>query len=121
MHIYNICIMDIPEGEDKDKEIERTLKAAVAVNYPNVVREMDIQIHGVQRLQIGWTHMKKRSEVLAAQHVQFFATPWTVGHQAPLFVEFSRQEYWSGLPLPSSEDLPYLRVKPGSDHQGIPI
>ena len=33
--------------------------------------------------------------------VQFFKTPWTVAHQAPLSVEFSRQEYWSGLPFPS--------------------
>ena len=32
--------------------------------------------------------------------------PWTVTHQAPLSMEFSRQEYWSGLPFPSSEDLP---------------
>ena len=30
-----------------------------------------------------------------------FATPWTVVHQAPLLMEFSRQEYWSGLPFPS--------------------
>ena len=30
-------------------------------------------------------------------HVQLFATPWTVAHQAPLSMEFSRQEYWSGL------------------------
>ena len=34
-------------------------------------------------------------------HVRFFATPWTVTCQAPLSVGFSRQEYWSGLPLPS--------------------
>ena len=34
-------------------------------------------------------------------HVQLFATPWTVAHQAPLFMGFSRQEYWSGLPFPS--------------------
>ena len=34
-------------------------------------------------------------------HVQLFATPWTVDHQAPLSMEFSRQEYWSGLPFPS--------------------
>ena len=34
--------------------------------------------------------------------VWLFATPWTVAHQAPLSVEFSRQEYWSGLPFPSS-------------------
>ena len=32
-------------------------------------------------------------------HVRFFETPWTVAHQAPLSVGFSRQEYWSGLLL----------------------
>ena len=36
------------------------------------------------------------------------ATPWTVAHQAPLSMEFSRQEYWSGLPFPSPEVLPDL-------------
>ena len=44
--------------------------------------------------------------VRAFSHVQLFVTPWTVAHQSPLPVEFSRQEYWSGLPLPSPEDLP---------------
>ena len=38
-------------------------------------------------------------------HVRLFATLWTVAHQAPLSMEFSRQEYWSGLPLPSPGDL----------------
>ena len=33
--------------------------------------------------------------------VQLFATPWTIAHQAPLSIGFSRQEYWSGLPFPS--------------------
>ena len=33
--------------------------------------------------------------------VRFFVTPWTVAHQAPLSMEFSRQKYWSGLPFPS--------------------
>ena len=33
--------------------------------------------------------------------LQLFATPWTVAHQAPLSLGFSRQEHWSGLPLPS--------------------
>ena len=33
-------------------------------------------------------------------HVWLFATPWTVAHQAPLSMGFSRQEYWSGLPFP---------------------
>ena len=33
-------------------------------------------------------------------------TPWTVAHQAPLSMRFSRREYWSGLPFPSPGDLP---------------
>ena len=37
--------------------------------------------------------------------VQLFATPWTVACQVPLSMEFSRQEYWSGLPCPLPEDL----------------
>ena len=40
-----------------------------------------------------------------------FASPWTVAHQAPLWVGFSRQEYWSGLPFPSPEDLPDPGIK----------
>ena len=38
--------------------------------------------------------------------VRLFVTPWTVAHQAPLSMGFSRQEYWSGLPFPSPGDLP---------------
>ena len=38
--------------------------------------------------------------------VWFFATPWTIAHQAPLSMEFSRQGHWSGLPFPSPGDLP---------------
>jgi len=44
--------------------------------------------------------------------VQFFATPWTVAHQALLSMGFPRQEYWSGLPFPSPVDLPYPRIEP---------
>ena len=43
--------------------------------------------------------------------VRFFMTPWTVACQAPLSMEISRQEYWSGLPFPSPEDLPTLRIE----------
>ena len=47
-------------------------------------------------------------------HIQLFATPWTVACQAPLSMEFSRQEYWSGLPFPSPGDLPDPGIEPGS-------
>ena len=42
------------------------------------------------------------------------ATPWTIAHQAPLSVGFSRQEYWSGLLLPSPGDLPDPGIAPWS-------
>ena len=45
-----------------------------------------------------------------------FATPWTVAHQVPPSVEFSRQEYWSGLPFPSPGDLPDPGSNPGLLH-----
>ena len=41
-------------------------------------------------------------------------TPWTVVHQVPLFMEFSRQEYWSGLSFPSPGDLPDPEMEPRS-------
>ena len=57
-------------------------------------------------------------------------TPWTVTHQSPLSVEFSRQEYRDGVPLPSSDDLPDSGTEPESpalqadylplSHQGSP-
>ena len=42
------------------------------------------------------------------------ATPWTIGHQAVLSMGFPRQEYWSGLPFPSSRDLPDPGIQQGS-------
>ena len=47
-------------------------------------------------------------------HVQLFVTLWTVVHQAPLSMEFSRKEYWSGLPCPSPGNLLDPGIKPRS-------
>ena len=41
-------------------------------------------------------------------------TPWTIAHQAPLSLEFPRQEYWSGLPFPPLRELPYSGIEPKS-------
>ena len=43
-----------------------------------------------------------------------FVTPWTVARQAPLSWQFSRQEYWSGLPFPTPGDLPDPGIEPMS-------
>ena len=46
--------------------------------------------------------------------VQLFATPWTIAHQAPLSMEFSRQEYWSGLLCPPPGNLSNPGIDPMS-------
>ena len=49
-------------------------------------------------------------------HVQLFGTAWAVAYQASPSMGFSRQEYWSGLPFPSSGDLPNQGLNPGLPH-----
>ena len=66
-----------------------------------------------QRRQNGG-EVDETKEVKSLSRVQLFATPWTVAHQAPPSMEFSRQEYWSGLPFPSPGDLPHPGIEPGS-------
>ena len=47
-------------------------------------------------------------------HIRLCATPWTVAHQAPLSMGFSRQEYWSGLSRPLPGDLSNPGIEPAS-------
>ena len=47
-------------------------------------------------------------------HVPLFATLWTIAHQAPLSMRFSRQEHWSGLPCPPAGDPPHPGIEPKS-------
>ena len=54
------------------------------------------------------------SESEVAQSCPTLCDPWTVAHQAPPSMGFSRQEYWSGLPFPSPGDLPDPGIKPRS-------
>ena len=57
-------------------------------------------------------YYRERKRVLSC--VRLFVTPWTVACQAPLSMGFSRQEYWSGLPLPSPGELPDPGIEPRS-------
>ena len=57
--------------------------------------------------------------VKSLSRVQLFATPWTIAHQAPLSMGFSRHEYWNGLPFPSPGDLPNTGIKPGTPAQPL--
>ena len=62
-------------------------------------------------------------KVKVAQSRLTVETPWTVALQALLSMEFSRQEYWSGLPFPSPGDLPNPRIElqfPASQTDSLP-
>ena len=50
-------------------------------------------------------------KVKSLSRVRLFATPWTVAHQTPPSMGFSRQNYWSGLPFPFPGDLPNPRIE----------
>ena len=73
-----------------------------------------------KKIQLFFLIVKTRRKTpygLCAQslsRVQFFATPWTVAHQAPLSRGFSRQEYQSGFPCPLPGDLPNPGIEPRS-------
>jgi len=61
-----------------------------------------------------WSIAIRKMKVKSLSRVWLFATPWTVAYEVPPFTEFSRQEYWSGLPFPSPGDLPDPGIELGS-------
>ena len=58
--------------------------------------------------------LRENKKVKSLSRIQLFATPWTVTYHTPLSLGFSKQEYWSGLPFPSPEDLPNPGMEPRS-------
>ena len=67
----------------------------------------------MDRLQ-GSLKLYMNNVVFTHSVVSDFGTPWTVTHEAPLSMEFSRQEYWNGLPFSSPRDLPNPGIEPKS-------
>ena len=66
----------------------------------------------IERMNQWWSEcIYQRKKVKSLSCVRLFVTLWTVAHQVPLSMGFSRQEYWSGLPFPSPGGLP----DPGSE------
>ena len=71
--------------------------------------------------EISWSNQLLVVAVQSLSHVQFLVTPWTVAQQAPLFIGFPRQEYWSRLPFPFSGDLlnPGIKSKSSTSAGGV--
>ena len=67
-----------------------------------------------------WKGLKNRNSIFKCEHAKSLqlwsdsANLWTIAHQAPLSMGFSRQEYWSGLPCPPPGDLPDPEIEPAS-------
>ena len=69
------------------------------------------RLNSLQDLTNSIMKVKEKVKVKLLSSVQVFETLWTVAYHAPPPIGFSRQEYWSGLPFPSPEDLPNPGIK----------
>ena len=79
-------------------------------NFPqwNILRSINLQINFLRR------NLSVKVKAKLFSRVQLFATPWTVAYHTPPSLGFSREEYWSGLPFPSPEDLLHPVIEPRS-------
>ena len=69
-----------------------------------------LQARTLEWVAISFSNARKwKLKVKSLSRVQLFSTPWTAAHQAPPSMGFFRQEYWSGVPLPSPTNVPALQ------------
>ena len=106
-------MLNLPNG---DRSITPTLCITCWYSEPTGSNQFVRWKLGLKH-KTSYLFFKKNSEYFykfcVLHHVRLFVTPWTVAHEAPLSMEFSRQEYWSGLPLqiPTPETLPDPGIK----------
>ena len=113
---YKMTAIIQTEGWSSISRNQAGIKGAVkeenmwnTTNFPSKIHEKDYQMGGKACCFPPNNSFKNNFLSLCMlscfSHVWLFATLWTVARQAPLSMQFSRQEYWSGLPFPSSGDL----------------
>ena len=98
-----------PEGtQDEDKLVAKPSPLAVTLTvHPEGIQDGEKQ-------DAGSRYLKWKAKSVSYSVMSDSATPWAVAHQAPLFIEFSWQEYWSGLPFLSPGDFPDPGIQSGS-------
>ena len=116
MHIYKAGYMSLYIKVSPTSRLDNHMGSLVRMQTQGLAAGLLNQSPCEQNLEIcifNWLSRRffyqlvyeKKVKVKLLGHVQLFATPWTVAYQAPQSMEFSRQEYWSGLPFPSPGDL----------------
>ena len=95
------------DGQYVHSELRGT-KFRYKINYSDIYN----MVNKANVLYLCGGGLKVKVKLLS--RVQLFATPWTIAHQAPPSMGFSRQECWSGLPFPSPGDLPHPGIEPRS-------
>ena len=75
---------------------------------PGILQARTLEWVAISNFSNAW---KWKVKVKSLSGVQLLASPWTAAYQAPPSMGFSKQEYWSGVPLPSLEMVPYVLTK----------
>ena len=118
--LYRIREQDYPQGNKKTKKAkwlsEEALQIAVQRRQVKSKGEKERYTHLNAEIRKPFQHCTAPliHKVKSLSSVQLLVTLWTVAHQAPLSMGFSRQEYWSGLPFPSPGDLLDPGIEPMS-------
>ena len=95
----------------KSRQSCPTLCDPIEGNPPGSAVPGILQARTLEWVAISFSNAWKwKVKVKSFSHVRLFATPWTAAHQAPPSTGFSRQEYWSGVPLPSSVETGYFHI-----------
>ena len=105
IYIYNICIYVfacVCLYAAKLLQSCLTLCDPIDISPPGSAVPGILQARTLEWVAIFFSNEGKcKVKVKSLSHVRLFTTPWTAAYQAPLSMGFSRQEYWSGVPLPS--------------------
>ena len=105
--------MDRAWGQKESDMTERLSHSHCGEQYGGS-RKTKVELPYGPAISLLGLYPEKRKKVKWISRVQLFVTSRTVAYQAPPFMGFSRQEYWSVLLFPSPADLPYPGIKPTS-------
>ena len=107
---YYIPHLDAAAAAAKSLQSCTTLCDPIAGSPPGSPIPGILQARTLEWVAISFSNaLKRKVKVKLLSHVWLLATPWTAAYQAPPSMGFSRQEYWSGVPLPSP--IPHLRAE----------